>query len=168
VSRVATRRSHAELASSSASVSPAATPRHIGAHEGRVVEDPEATPVLVQQRVLAEPAEVRVLVHEALAEAVHEQALQHGLRRRHRERDRAHAEVRGAAPRRPRRIAAVVALGAHAELAAREGRRVEPEHALVVDEAPGREHDAPARADGRVAPSAAHDGAGDAPVAVPH
>ena len=124
----------------------------------------------MHERLLAEPPEVDVLVHEALALPVHEDALQDRLRRRHRQRDRAHPEVqRRAARRHPHAdAAAVVALGADAELAAREERRVEPQHALVVDEAAGREDDAAARADRGLLAAARNDRALDPPAVAAH
>ena len=103
--------------------------------------------VLLVESGLPDPAHVGVLVDEALALAVDQDAVDQGARRRDRERDlaRVHAAHRGTDGLGHADGAPVVALRAHLERAAHEGRAVLAQHVVVEDEAARGQHDTAAR-----------------------
>jgi hypothetical protein len=122
----------------------------------------------VQERHLAEPPIVGVLVHEALALRVDQHAALESPRLRHGQRDRHRVHVqRGRARREPELDAgAIVALRANAHTAASREWRVRLEHAVIVDEATRREHDSVPRAQRPARAERLRHDARDRPVAV--
>lgn len=121
-----------------------------------VQHDPGAH-VLPEQRRLADPAGIGVLVDEALPLAVHHDAAR-GETGNERDADLAGGHVPHRRAERLRHPDAASVVGARADLGVpQQPRRVRGEHGVVVDETAGGQHDAAARPEGQLrAVSARH------------